>query len=226
MKEITKRILTAIFLLILLILAFFYSFILIISLIIISIVAWIEFNSLISKIFVREKINSNLLITSLKALSLLYLFIFSGLIFEGLNQFEFKIKLNIIYLISICICSDIGGFVFGKFFKGKKLTKISPNKTISGSLGSFVLPLVLIPIFYYILSENFNNFIDLTILSIGVSFFSQIGDLFISYLKRRANVKDTGDLLPGHGGILDRIDGILLAVPLGLILWKFLTMVS
>tara|TARA_Y100000389_G_C17041321_1_gene308286 strand:- start:68 stop:466 length:399 start_codon:yes stop_codon:yes gene_type:complete len=127
-----------------------------------------------------------------------------------------------LYLISICICSDIGGLIFGKTFKGKKLTKISPNKTISGSIGSFLLSLLLIPFFYFWLSDNSNSLIYLIILGIAVSFFCQLGDLFISFLKRKANVKDTGDLLPGHGGILDRIDGIILAVPMGMLICKFL----
>ena len=120
----------------------------------------------------------------------------------------------IIYLFSICIFSDIGGFVFGKTFKGKKLTKISPNKTISGLIGSFILSLVLVPFFYFYLKNV--SITDLIIVSIVVSFFCQLGDLFVSYLKRKAKVKDTGDILPGHGGILDRIDGILFAVPVGL----------
>ena len=132
-------------------------------------------------------------------------------------------SINTLYLFSICIFSDIGGLMFGKFFKGKKLTKISPSKTISGSLGSFILSLISVPLFYYFLPEKFNNPYDLIILAIIVSFSCQLGDLFISYLKRKAKVKDTGDLLPGHGGFLDRIDGIIFAVPVGMILWKFLT---
>ena len=123
----------------------------------------------------------------------------------------------------ICVFSDIGGFLFGKIFKGKKLTKISPKKTISGSIGSFLLSLALVPLFFqYFLSEKFNSTFDLILLALIVSLSCQLGDLFISYIKRKAKVKNTGDLLPGHGGFLDRIDGILFAIPLGMILWKFL----
>ena len=152
---------------------------------------------------------------------MLYLILFSVFIFIGINQEEPNFKLHMVYLFSICICSDIGGLIFGKLFKGKKLTKISPNKTISGSLGSFVLSASLIPIFYYII-EQFNNLLHLIILSIIVSLSCQLGDLLVSFLKRKAKVKNTGDLLPGHGGVLDRIDGILFAMPIGILLWKFL----
>ena len=124
------------------------------------------------------------------------------------------------YSVLVAILSDIGGLVFGKTFKGKKLTKISPNKTISGSIGSIVLSMVLIPIFYneLIIYDLFT----LIILTIVISLISQIGDLFISFLKRKAKVKDTSDLLPGHGGLLDRVDGIIFAVPLGIFLLNFL----
>ena len=213
-KENTKRLLTGSFLLTLLALAFFYSFILIISLILISIISWIEFNGLISKIFTRDKLKINFLRLSLKALSLIYLTFFSAIIFEGITSADHK--LYMIFLFFVCICSDIGGFIFGKTFKGKKLTKISPNKTISGSIGSFVMSLILVPLIYYFFDNSIDLF-SLIILTIIISFSCQLGDLFVSYLKRKARVKDTGNLLPGHGGILDRIDGILLAIPVGLI---------
>ena len=213
-KNLTKRITTSIPLIFLLCLSLYYSYILIISLIIISLVSWIEFQGLIFKIFKKNyyKLLINLL-------SLIYLTIFSSLVFSGIMQEDFKI--NMIYLFSICIFSDIGGLIFGKIFKGKKLTKISPNKTISGSIGSFILSLTLVPIFYFLLNDKFSNLLDLVLLSILISFFCQAGDLFISFLKRKAKVKDTGDILPGHGGILDRIDGMLLAIPLGIIIWKY-----
>ena len=131
-------------------------------------------------------------------------------------------NLNILYLFSICIFSDVGGLFFGKIFKGKKLTKISPNKTISGSIGSFILSIILAPFFYYFFQEDFNSLFNLTTLAIIVSFSCQLGDLFISFLKRKAKVKNTGDMLPGHGGVLDRIDGILFAVPIGIFIWEFL----
>jgi len=221
-KELTKRIFTSLFLIFLLGLIFFYYFILIILLIIISIISWIEFYGLISKIFTKNTFKINFLKFIIKAISLIYITIFSFLIFTGITQGNYE--LNMLYLFSICISSDIGGLIFGKIFKGKKLTKISPNKTISGSIGSFILSLILVPFFFYLLPEKFNNSFDLIILAIIVSFSCQLGDLFISYLKRKAKVKDTSDLLPGHGGILDRIDGILFAVPVGMIVWKFLIM--
>jgi len=220
-SQLKKRIFTSLFLITLLVFVFFYSFILIISLIIISIISWIEFYGLISKILIKNTFKIKFFRVLIKATSLLYLTIFSFLIFSGITQSDYVF--HMLYLFSICILSDIGGLIFGKFFKGKKLTKISPSKTISGSLGSFILSLISVPLFYYFLPEKFNNPYDLIILAIIVSFSCQLGDLFISYLKRKAKVKDTGDLLPGHGGFLDRIDGILFAVPVGMILWKFLT---
>ena len=222
-KELKKRIITSLFLFILLGLVFFYSFILIISLIIISLIAWIEFHGLISRIFIKNTFKINFLKLLFKAISLIYLTLFSFFIFSGIMQDNYD--LNMLYLFTICIFSDVGGLIFGKVFKGRKLTKISPNKTISGSLGSFILSLILVPIFYFSLPEKFSNPFDLIILAIVVSFSCQLGDLFISYLKRKAKVKDTGDLLPGHGGILDRIDGILFAIPVGMILWEFLIVI-
>tara|TARA_B100000767_G_scaffold233022_1_gene225184 strand:- start:119 stop:787 length:669 start_codon:yes stop_codon:yes gene_type:complete len=219
-KEILKRIITSFFLITLLGLTFFYSYILIISLAIVSIISWIEFYGLIVKIFYKNTFRSSFLKFSIKAISLIYLTLFSFIIFNGIAKNNYE--LNMLYLFFICIFSDIGGLIFGKFFKGKKLTKISPNKTMSGSIGSFILSLTLVPIFYYLLPKNFNSPFDLIFLAIMVSFSCQIGDLFFSYLKRKAKVKDTGDLLPGHGGILDRIDGILFAIPIGTLLWKFL----
>jgi phosphatidate cytidylyltransferase len=219
-NDLRKRFVTSIFLISLLALSFHYSYILIISLILISFISWIEFQGLVLKIFIKKKLKTNFLKITTNAISLIYLTFFSFIIFSGISQDNFK--LNMLYLISICICSDIGGLIFGKTFKGKKLTKISPNKTISGSIGSFLLSLLLIPFFYFWLSDNSNSLIYLIILGIAVSFFCQLGDLFISFLKRKANVKDTGDLLPGHGGILDRIDGIILAVPMGMLICKFL----
>ena len=222
MPEISKRILTGSFLLILLALAFFNVFILIVSLICLLIIGWVEFNGLISKIFIKKNFKSQFFKFISKVSSLLYLFLFSVFIFEALSRADVNYKFTMIYLFSICICSDIGGFIFGKIFKGKKLTKISPNKTISGSIGSFVLSLFTVPIFFFILSSKTINLYELIILALVVSLFCQLGDLLISYLKRRAKVKDTGDLLPGHGGILDRIDGILLAIPTGMIIVEFL----
>ena len=118
----------------------------------------------------------------------------------------------------MAIFSDIGGIVFGKFFKGKKLTKISPNKTISGSIGSFVLPFLLIPFFHSELIGYEST--TLIMITIFISLTTQLGDLFISYLKRKAKVKHTSNILPGHGGFLDRIDGIIFAIPAGILLFN------
>ena len=222
-KDLTKRVITSVPLILLLGFSFSNSIILTISLIIVSIISWIEFNSLISKIFIKKNYKIKFYKLFINFLSLIYLTLFSLLIFSGISQDN--LKLLMLFLFSICITSDIGGLLFGKFFKGRKLTKISPNKTISGSIGSFILSLILVPIFRPFFDIEFSNLYDLILLVIFVSFFCQIGDLFISFLKRKAKVKDTGFVLPGHGGILDRIDGMLLAVPLGMATWEFLVII-
>ena len=222
-KNLLTRLLTSIVLISLLALSFNYSYILIVLLILVSFISWIEFQGLISKIFKKKNFKSNFYRKSIYGLSLIYLTIFSAIIFSGITQDNYK--MIILYLFSICICSDIGGLLFGNIFKGKKLTKISPNKTISGSIGSFTLSLCLVPIFYFFLIDQFSNLLDLVLLAILVSFLCQLGDLFISFLKRKAKVKDTGDILPGHGGLLDRIDGMILAIPSGMLIWEFLIVI-
>ena len=215
-KDLKKRIITSIPLIFLLFLSFYYSYILIISLIGIFLISLIEFQGLISKIFKKKDINESLFKLFAIIFFAIYLTTFSLLIFA--EVIENNSKLNILFLFAICIFSDVGGLIFGKIFKGKKLTKISPNKTISGSIGSFISSLVIIPFFYFLINDIF---LIITII-ILVSLFCQMGDLFISYLKRKANVKDTGNILPGHGGLLDRIDGMLVAIPLGIIILEFL----
>ena len=214
--ELKKRILTSFFLIVLLVAMYNYSFVMIISLIIIGIITWVEFYALISKIFVKNTLKSKFLRFTFKASSLLYLslLIFFIIVIES---YFINLKIYFVYSLLVAIFSDIGGIVFGKFFKGKKLTKISPNKTISGSIGSFVFSILLIPFFYKgQIDQTLTNIFLITII---ISLTSQLGDLFISYLKRKAKVKDTSDLLPGHGGVLDRIDGIIFAIPLGIILF-------
>ncbi|MBD1157208.1 phosphatidate cytidylyltransferase [Pelagibacterales bacterium SAG-MED20] len=216
-SKIQKRIITSIFLLSLLTLMFFYNFILIISLIIIGIISWIEFYALISKIFLKKDPKTIILKFFYKFVSLLYLSILIYLIIvPKINDQYFEIV--VIYSILISVMSDIGGLIIGKTFKGKKLTKISPNKTISGSIGSFLFSLVLSTFFYqYFIKYDFVTFILFTLF---ISLASQVGDLLISLIKRKAKVKDTSDLLPGHGGFLDRIDGILIALPIGLFVFN------
>ena len=138
--------------------------------------------------------------------------------FYTIYQLRFNVSNDYMYLLLIliiCICNDLGGFVFGKILKGPKLSKISPNKTYSGMVGSFILPFLVIFLFSKIISINYNiDFnINTTIFIITVSAISQLGDLVISYFKRVSNLKDTGNIIPGHGGILDRIDGMIFAFP-------------
>ena len=219
MIELKKRIITSLFLLILLILMYIYNYVLIIAVIIISLIVWIEFFGLIMKIFYKNNLKNKIFRLLFKGTSLIYLCLLSFLIvliFSNENIHKFFA----IYSLLVAITSDIGGMAFGKFFKGKKLTKISPKKTISGSIGAFVFSILLI----FIFNKNFENYVFMKVLffTVTVSFISQIGDLFISFLKRKANVKDTSDILPGHGGFLDRIDGIIFALPFGIFLSKFL----
>ena len=205
-KEMRNRTITSFFLIFLLILMHFYSFILVISLIVIAIISWIEFYALISKIIIKNNINHKLLRFFFKTISLLYLFSLVSLVFIIETNY-LNLKIYLLYSILIAIMSDMGGLVFGKIFKGRKLTKISPNKTISGSVGSFIFSMLLIPIFHNELLSQ--NLLSMFIITICVSLISQLGDLFISFLKRKAKVKNTSDILPGHGGFLDRFDGLI-----------------
>ena len=210
-SNLTKRIITSFFLLSLLILMFFFSYILLISLLIISVISWVEFNSLISKIFKNKNFKDNIFKFGFKMISLLYLFLIVFLILHIQSNVP-ELRVLIFYSILVSIMSDIGGLTVGKIFKGKKLTKISPNKTISGSVGSIIFSLILIPFFVEIVDLMYHELFIATFL---ISLTSQAGDIFISYLKRKAKVKDTSNILPGHGGLLDRIDGIIFAIPVG-----------
>ncbi len=130
---------------------------------------------------------------------------------------DIDLKIIILILI-ICISTDVGGYTFGKLFKGRKLTKISPNKTYSGMIGSFFLSIIFSSIYldyyniYIIAKAEIISFFDF-IFIIVVSSISQMGDIFVSYFKRKSKIKNTGKIIPGHGGILDRIDGMIFVFP-------------
>ena len=150
------------------------------------------------------------------------LIIFFGIMFLSISFFlAYHIRENIgliffLFIILISIFTDIGGYVFGKIFKGPRLTKISPNKTYSGVVGGFILSLIAGLFFLHYTNTDFleNDSIKILLGILFISLISQIGDLIISYFKRLANVKDTGKIIPGHGGILDRIDGLIFAIPI------------
>ena len=151
----------------------------------------------------------------LKILGLFFLF-FSFFSTVYLRQY---IGLNFfLFLIIVCVSTDIGGYIFGKTFKGPRLTKVSPKKTYSGVIGSFLISLLFGLIYsrYFVNKSGILFEVDLVfiiLIILFISFVSQIGDLIISYFKRKANLKDTGKILPGHGGFLDRIDGIIFVMP-------------
>ena len=143
----------------------------------------------------------------------------SFLLFSFYATFKIREENNLkyfLFIITICIFTDIGGYLFGKVFKGPKLTKISPKKTYTGVFGSFLLSLITGLIFFNYLDINIVNTdpLLLILLILSISLISQIGDLIISYFKRKAKLKDTGKILPGHGGLLDRIDGLVFVMPL------------
>ena len=207
--ELKKRIITSLILILILILMFIndiiYGFV---SFALFALI-FVEFSRMISIIFSKKK-TFQLIIN---VIFIFYLSLFLSIFFLGINFFQLKIVLFLILLI--CVASDIGGIIIGKLFKGPKLTKISPNKTISGSLGSFTFS-ILISIFLLNLTLNTEIIFNVT-LGITVSLAVQLGDLFFSFLKRKSSLKNTGNILPGHGGVLDRVDGILLGIPCGLI---------
>ena len=204
-KELQKRILTSI---ILIPVSFFFiiqgSFIFILFLSLIFLVTGME--------WLKMTKNKDLL----KVLGLFFLFLsfFSTIYlrqYVGLNFF--------LFLIIVCIFTDTGGYIFGKIFKGTKLTKISPKKTYSGVIGSFLLSLFFGLTYIRYLGQKSKILLEtdpifIIFLILFISLVSQIGDIIISYFKRKAKLKDTGKILPGHGGFLDRIDGILFVMPI------------
>ena len=205
-KDLKKRIYTSAILLILIFISLKINLILVFSLIVLGVMSIIEFLNMIKKI-IKNKFY--LFISSF--VFSIYVFIFCILFFILLNFIPLKIIL--ISLLLGCATSDIGGFVFGKIFKGPKLTSISPNKTISGSLGSIVFTILTLAGFVFIFTKNFSYII--LFVAITTSIACQLGDLFFSLLKRKAKIKDTGNFFPGHGGVLDRLDSIFLGLPVG-----------
>lgn len=135
----------------------------------------------------------------------------------------------LLFIMIISISSDIGGYMFGKFFKGPKLTKISPNKTYSGMIGSYVFTLsigtsyIVYSNSLLILSEIDYSLFEIVLVMLILSSINQIGDIILSYFKRLKKVKDTGRLLPGHGGLLDRIDGLIFSILAGYLLKMLIT---
>ena len=208
-KEFKNRAWTSFGLLFLLFLTVKSNFFLVFTLIVLGVLSIIEFINLINKIFKNflAKLITNFFF-------IIYIFTFTFLFFL-LTNFK-QLEIILFSLILACIASDIGGFIFGKYFKGPKLTKISPKKTISGALGSLIFTTIIYSGIFLFYKKNF----DFNIILVGLltSMACQFGDLFFSFLKRKAKVKDTGNFFPGHGGVLDRLDGILVGVPFGFII--------
>ena len=150
----------------------------------------------------------------LKLFGTIFIVISFYTIFNIRNEFD-RDYFHLLLVVIICVSTDIGGYVFGNIFKGPKLTKISPNKTYSGVIGSFLLSLIFTNLFLDFLSnvETFEFTKEMFLFILLVSLVSQIGDIIISYFKRKSKIKDTGTIIPGHGGILDRIDGMIFALP-------------
>ena len=209
-KELKKRIITSIILIAIILNCLFinnYSWLLLLS--IVSFICWFEFINLVKKIWKTKTII---------ILPIILSFIFLCLLIN--TAYKFRIEegaISILFVLGICIFSDIGGYIVGKSIGGKKLTKISPKKTISGSIGSFLFSLFPLGVLMILgFEENLPG--EAFLVCLLLSLTCQLGDLIISYFKRLAKVKDTGKILPGHGGMLDRIDGIIFAIPSTLIL--------
>ena len=210
-RELRKRITTSVLLFLFVIFCIFTNFF-ILALLIISFIVFLEIYDMINRIVGDpwKKNRVNLKNVSFNIIALFYIFFIFIPSAEGLQGDVGPVFF--LYVLSICICSDVGGYIIGKTIGGKKLIKISPNKTISGSVGSFCFSILPLLLFYHFDPSKYfystNNFL----LCLKISLVCQLGDLFISYIKRKAKVKDTGRILPGHGGILDRIDGMIFAI--------------
>ena len=220
-QNILRRIFTSFFLIIILLIGLFYNELTWkIFIILFSCLCFYEFYKLIIRINKNKILNTIIIL-----LVLSYLYFFYSLLIR--IRYEFGEETILILLLS-CVFSDIGGYIVGKTFKGPKLTKISPNKTISGAIGSIIFTVIGTSFLILFLKKigndlvlfEFSVFIYLGLVLMSV--FCQFGDLFVSYLKRKAKIKDTGKILPGHGGVLDRVDGIIFAIPFGYLLYSFL----
>ena len=207
-NNLKKRIITSLLLFFLFFLIYNFNFFLIYSLIVLGVLSLIEFYNAINKI-----IKSKLLTLSMNSIFSIFVSVFCYLFL--FFSFNAQLKLIMFIILLGCIFSDIGGYLFGKTFGGPKLTNISPNKTIAGSVGSLLISAITVFVLFFI----FFGIYSLNILFVGLitSFACQMGDLFFSYLKRKAKFKDFGKYLPGHGGVLDRLDGIFFGVPSGLL---------
>ena len=155
-----------------------------------------------------------------KLLGTIFIIISFYTIFKIRNEFD-RDYFHLLLVAIICASTDIGGYLFGNIFKGPKLTKISPKKTYSGVIGSFLLSIIFTNLFLEFSSnvQNFEFTKEMFLFILLVSFVSQIGDLIISYFKRKSKMTDTGTIIPGHGGILDRIDGVIFALPFSYVLF-------
>ena len=227
-QNLLKRLITSIILLFLLIfINFSHQYIFVLSILILGMIICVEANNLFLKLLTNKHSKKKLYLNKLNIKFIMLNIITFCYIFFIFCNFSFEIHRSespifFLYVISICFFTDIGGYVFGKIIGGKKLSKISPNKTIAGTVGSFILsilPLIIVLNFNYLdLEFNLTNIMFCLLISL----ISQLGDLFISLIKRKVKIKDTGNLLPGHGGILDRVDGIIFAVPFSYFLIKLL----
>ena len=205
-KELKNRILTSLFLILTLYTIIISNFFLVFFLIVFGILSILEFSKM-TKLIIKNKLP----VLILNVLFILYVAFFSFTFFYFSNVSHLKFLLYLI--LFTCIASDIGGYVIGKILKGPKITKISPKKTFSGALGSILFSIITFLGLFFLILNNFNY--KLILVAIITSLANQLGDLFFSYLKRKARVKNTGNFLPGHGGILDRLDGVFLGLPIG-----------
>ena len=151
---------------------------------------------------------------------------FFGFVFLFFSFYSiYKLRINpdndylfLLLITIICVSTDIGGYIFGKIFKGPKLTKFSPNKTYAGMIGGYLLSIISIAIFANNILEKVQFPINWFFFVILISSISQLGDIIISYFKRSSKIKDTGKIIPGHGGLLDRVDGMIFAFPFSYII--------
>jgi len=207
-KDFKKRLITSLFLFILVsVCVFLNKYLWLMFVFFISLISYTEFDNLLSQI---------------KQIQKKYLFMLRFVVIIYL--------ISLIFILLICVLSDTGGYIFGKTFGGKKLTRISPNKTVAGAIGSVffsLLPFIFVKLtkndeFTLFNIFNENNYVFLFTVCIFLSIVCQVGDLVISYFKRKAKVKDTGNILPGHGGLLDRIDGVIFVIPISYLIFNIL----